>query len=211
MKKLIYELGKLFNRDAIKFNFLSEILDGKIKISFSLNNSSPEDYLTSVRSPESRVKVYGNFNISESPDEKILTVRAAAVDASLKISLSIPENFHGKIISLYRSANKSVEKDFELSNLNDKIEIVKLDPESYSVKIEAKPVPVSQIQNEFNEINSRVKADEEILKYYDGDIKQEIQKILGDIKPKLSQAEEKIRSLITAREDETKRIEAAVK
>ena len=208
---MIYELGKLFNRDAIKFNFLSDILDGKIKISFSLNNSSPEDYLTRVRSPESRVKVYGNFNISESPDEKILTVRAAAVDASLKILLSIPENFPCKIISLYRSANKSVEKDFELSNLNDKIEIVKLDPESYSVKIEAKPVPVSQIQNEFNEINSRVKADEEILKYYDGDIKQEIQKILGDIKPKLSQAEEKIRSLITAREDETKRIEAAVK
>ena len=208
---MIYELGKLFNRDAIKFNFLQEILDGKIKIFFALNNSSPEDYINSIRSAENRVKVYGNCNLSEDPDGKILTVRVAAISSPLKISLEIPENISGKTLSLYRSANKSIEKDFELSSLNKKIEIVKLDSESYSVKIEAKPAEPSQLQNEFREIDSRVKADEEIIKHYDENKIQEIQEIFNEIKPKLSQAEEKIKILISAREDETKRIESAVR
>ena len=129
----------------------------------------------------------------------------------MKISLEIPENISGKTLSLYRSANKSIEKDFELSSLNKKIEIVKLDSESYSVKIEAKPAEPSQLQNEFREIDSRVKADEEIIKYYDENKIQEIQEIFNEIKPKLSQAEEKIKILISAREDETKRIESAVR
>ena len=208
---MIYELGKLFDRDAIKFNFLQEILDGKIKISFALNNSSPEDYINSIRSPESRVKVYGNFNLSEDPDGKILTVRAAAISSPLKISLELPENISGKTLSLYRSTIKSIEKDFELSSLNKKIEIVQCDSQSYSVKVDSKPADPSRLQNEFQEINSRVKADEEIIKYYDENKTQEIQEILNEIKPKLSQAEEKIKILITARENETKRIESAVK
>ena len=208
---MIYELGKLFSRDSIKFNFLNDIIEGKIKISFALNNSASEDYATSIRSPESRVKVYGNFNISEDPDGKILTVRVVALASPLKISLTIPENSSGKFISLYRSSNKSIEKEFELSSLNDKIEIIPFDSQSYSVRVNAAHVDPSRLQSELQEINSRVETDEEIIKYYDGDKTQEIQNLINDIKPKLSQAEEKIRALISAREEETRRIEAAVK
>lgn len=211
MKKLLYELGKIFVRDAIKFDFLSDILAEKIKISFALNDSEPEDYINSIRSSESRVKVYGNFSISEDPDGRVLTVRVAAVNSSLRISLVIPENLSGKNISLYRNSSKSVEKNFEISSLNKEIEIIKIDSQSYSVKIDSKPASPEKLQGDIQEFNSRVKINENILKYYDEDIAQEIQGILSDVKAKLSQAEEKIKILITAREDEIKRIESAVK
>lgn len=211
MRKVLYDFGKIFVRDAIKFDFLSDILESKIKISFSINDSPPEDYINSIHSSESRVKVYGNFNLSEDPDGKVLTVRVASVDSTLRISLAIPENLSGKNILLYRSANKSVEKNFELSSLNKKIEIVKVDSQSYSVKIDSKPSSPEKLQSDVRELSSRVKADEEILRYYDESQAQEIQELLNEIKPKLSQAEEKIKTLITAREDETKRIESAVK
>lgn len=212
---MIIDFAEALSRDAIKLNFLKKILDGNIKISFRLNNSRPEDYKIDIHSDENRVKVYRNFNLSESPDGEVLTVRVVKVEEPLKILLKLPENFNpsGEKISFFSSASKSIEKDFELTNLTEQIEFIP-DNQSYSIKIYTKPEAVnsSTFQNETDEIKSRVKLDEDVIKYYGEDNEaQDVKNILNDIKTKLSDAENKIKILIEKREKKTMEIETALR
>ena len=194
-------------RDSIKLNILREVMAGKIKLAFSLNKSPSQDYASEIHSEQSRVKVYGNFNISEDPTGEILTIRVVTIGAPLRISLSILDTLSGKNISLFRGATKSIESTNELTNRTQAIEFIP-GQESYTVVIHEKPADPLQLQSELDEIKSRVEADEEILSHYDA---QDVQEIFNEIKPKLSQAEDKLRSLIAAREEDTKRIESATR
>ena len=215
INKMIIDFAEALTRDAIKLNFLNKILDGKIKITFSLNGSRPEDYANVIHSEQSRVKVYKNFNLSEDPNGEILTVRVVMIEGPLKISLKLPEHFNnsGEKISFFNSASKSIEKDFELTNLTEQIEFIP-NNQSYSIKIYTKPEAVdsAKFQNETNEIKSRVELDENIIKYYGEDNEaQDVKNILDDIKTKLYDAENKIKSLIEKREKKTMEIEAALR
>ena len=65
------------------------------------------------------------------------------------------------------------------------------------------------MQHELDEIKSRVEIGERIINHYDNT--EAITKIFNEIKPKLSEAESQIRTLIEAREALTARIESAIK
>ena len=204
-----FEFAKIYVKDSIKLNILREVMAGKIKLGFTLNNSI-QNYASDIHSDQTRVKVFGNFNISEDPTGEVLTVRVVMIDAPLKISLTVPENLSGKNISLFRSATKSIESTYELTNRTQAIEFIP-GQEFYVLKIHETPLEPAILQSELYEIKSRVEADEGISRYYDDNDTQAITKIFSEIKPKLSQAEELLRALIEAREAQTARIESATK
>ena len=202
-----FDFAEIYQKDSIKLNFLRDVLDKNIKLEFKLDGANFEDYESSIHSEQSRVKVYGNFNISEDPSGEILTIRVVTIKAPLKISLKVPEEILPKKISVFRSSTKSTENEYEITNLTEYIELIPKN-ESYSIKISSKPEAPMKLENELSEIKSRVEADEEVIKYYDS---QDVRKIFNEIKPKLSEAENIIRSLIEARGKKMMEIEAEIK
>ena len=102
------------------------------------------------------------LNLSEDPEGKILTVYIVIVEEPLKIFLKLSENFihSDEKISFFSSASKSIEKEFELTDLTEQIEFIS-NNKSFSVKIYTKPEDFngSNFQNETDEIKSRVKID----------------------------------------------------
>ncbi len=199
------EFAKIFVKDSIKLNILREVMAGKVKLGFTLNNSA-QNYASDIHSEQTRVK----FNISEDPAGEILTIRVFMIDLPLKISVTVPENLTGKNISIFRSSTKSIENTHELTSRTQAIELIP-SQECYIVKIHETPIEPATLQRELDEIKSRVESDEEILRYYDDNDTQAITKLFSEIKPKLSQAEELLRKLIEAREAQIARIESATK
>ena len=203
------EFAKIFVKDSIKLNILREVMAGKVKLGFTLNNSA-QNYASDIHSEQTRVKVFGSFNLSEDPAGEILTIRVFMIDLPLKISVTVPENLTGKNISIFRSSTKSIENTHELTSRTQAIELIP-SQECYIVKIHETPIEPATLQRELDEIKSRVESDEEILRYYDDNDTQAITKLFSEIKPKLSQAEELLRKLIEAREAQIARIESATK
>ena len=201
------EFAKIFVKDSIKLNILREVMAGKVKLGFTLNNSA-QNYASDIHSDQTRVKVFGSFNLSEDPAGEIITIRVFVVDSPLKISLTVPENLPDKNISLFRSATKSIENTHELTNRTQAIEFIP-GQECYVVKIHEEPIESEKLQHELDEIKSRVEIGERIINHYDNT--EAITKIFNEIKPKLSEAESQIRTLIEAREALTARIESAIK
>ncbi|MBQ7152208.1 MAG: hypothetical protein IJR94_08160 [Synergistaceae bacterium] len=209
-----FDFAEISGRDSIKFNCLREVLAGEIKLGFQLFTPSPEDYKEKIHSPESRVKVYGNFNLSEDPAGEVLTVRVVMVERPLKIFLSFPENFNqtGKNFSVFRSSTKSIEKEYELSNLTEQIDFIPNQNKNYSIKISAKPEDPSRLASQLEDFKSRAESAEQVVQFYSGEGNaQSVQEILNAVKIKLSEAEEKLSTLITAREQKTKEIESEIK
>ena len=212
---MTFDFAEISQNDSIKLNFLRDILDGKIELAFQLDGAQSEDYAGSVRSEQSggRLKVYGNFNISEDPSGEVLSVRVVMIEKSLKIKFSFGthENFSGKKISVFRKATKSIEKEYGITNLTKQIELVP-NSQGYLIKISAEPENPLSLQNELNEIKSQAEADETVIKYYDDNNNtQKIREILNDIKTKLSDAENQLRTLIEAKENKTMQIESEIK
>ena len=101
--------AEILVRDTIKLNILKEIKEKTISLAFQTNDGNVEDYITQIHNENSRVKVYGNFNISESIDGDILTIRPVSVGNSLKCVITFSGDVSEKSVSIIRNADKKEE------------------------------------------------------------------------------------------------------
>lgn len=105
--------SEIFVRDTVKINILKEINTQTVKLAFRLNDGTIEDYLAQIHNENSRVRVYSNFNISESPDGTTITVRPIAVENRLKIVPTFFGDLSEKKVSVVRTATKTEENSYE--------------------------------------------------------------------------------------------------
>ena len=108
---MIFET-ELFVRDTIRINVLKELMAGSVTFAVQLNDGEIENYATQIHSDMGRVKVYGNFNMAESVDGEVLTIRPISVDRVLKAVPAMSGGISGKEIALVRSATKKVENTY---------------------------------------------------------------------------------------------------
>lgn len=108
---MIFE-AELLARDTIKINVLKELMAGTVTLAVQLNDGPIENYATQIHNDMGRVRVYGNFNMSESVDGEILTIRPISVDRVLRAVSAMSDGIAGKEISLVRSATKKVENTY---------------------------------------------------------------------------------------------------
>ena len=86
-------------------------------LSVRLDGGRAEDYASSLHREGSRVKVYGKFNLSENPTGDVLTVRPVAAGSRLQIDIKHRRKCSGRILRLVRAANKTVEKEWSLDDI----------------------------------------------------------------------------------------------
>ncbi|MDO4719542.1 MAG: hypothetical protein Q4A78_02660 [Peptostreptococcaceae bacterium] len=67
------------------------------------------------------------------------------------------------------------------------------------------------LEREMEEMRSRMKADEEVLEYYKEKETAAIERLLGEIRLRLDEAEKQIRLLIEARQQKTMQVEEEIK
>lgn len=115
---------ELFGKDSVRLNILKELTSGEINISFSLNGGVYRDYISDIHRDGSRMQVFGKFNISEDPSGEILTVRPIMVSGSLRITFGYGKSPQGRKVMLYRSATKSVENEFEITESLKSVELI---------------------------------------------------------------------------------------
>ena len=108
---MIFETD-LFVRDTLRINILKELMAGNISLAVQLDNGAIESYATQIHSDMGRVKVYGNFNMSESTDGEVLTIRPISVDRILKAVPAMSGGISGKKMELVRSSTKQVENTY---------------------------------------------------------------------------------------------------
>ncbi len=117
---------ELFGKDSVKLGILKEITSGNINISLSLNGGVYQDYLSQIHHEGSRMQVLGKFNLSEDPSGEVLTVRPIMVSGSLKVTFGFseqPSDTQNKL-SIFRSATKSVEREYDISEMLTSIEFI---------------------------------------------------------------------------------------
>ena len=117
---------ELFGKDSVKLNILKEIISGEINISVSLDGGVYQDYLSQIHREGSRMQVLGKFNLSEDPSGEVLTIRPIAVSGMLKVTFGFSGNpFETeKKLSVYRSATKSVELQYDVSEMLTSVEFI---------------------------------------------------------------------------------------
>ena len=120
---MIFETD-LFVRDTLRINILKELMAGNISLAVQLDNGAIESYATQIHSDMGRVKVYGNFNMSESVDGEVLTIRPIAVDRVMKAVPAMAGGISGKEIALVRSATKQVENTYPFDETFMGLELV---------------------------------------------------------------------------------------
>ena len=108
---MIFET-ELFVRDTIRINILKELMAGSAVFAVQLDDGETENYATQIHSNMGRVKVYGNFNMSESVDGEVLTIRPISVDRVMKAVPALSEGISGKEIAIVRSSTKQVENTY---------------------------------------------------------------------------------------------------
>ena len=120
---MIFETD-LFVRDTLRINILKELMAGNISLAVQLDNGAIESYATQIHSDMGRVKVYGNFNMSESVDGEVLTIRPISVDRVMKAVPAMAGGISGKEIALVRSATKQVENTYPFDETFMGLELV---------------------------------------------------------------------------------------
>ena len=116
--------AEILVRDTIKLNILKEIKEKTISLAFQMNDGNVEDYITQIHNENSRVKVYGNFNISESIDGDILTIRPVSVGNSLKCVITFSGDVSEKSVSIIRNADKKEENAYKIDKSFQKFELI---------------------------------------------------------------------------------------
>ena len=99
-------------RDMIRTNVLKELMSGSITLAVQLNDGEIHNYATQIHNDNSRVCVYGKFNMVESVDGDILTIRPISIDGVLKAVPAMSGGISGKQIALIRSRTKQVENTY---------------------------------------------------------------------------------------------------
>ena len=108
---MIFE-SEVFVRDTVKLNVLKELLSGNMTLAVQLNDGTIENYATQIHNAMGRVRVYGNFNMSESVDGETLTIRPISIDGTLKAVPALSKELSEKSILLVRSATKKEENRY---------------------------------------------------------------------------------------------------
>ena len=108
---------KMQCRDMLKMDWLRDVMAGDVALSVRLDGGRAEDYASSLHREGSRVKVYGKFNLSENPTGDVLTVRPVAAGSRLQIDIKHRRKCSGRILRLVRAANKTVEKEWSLDDI----------------------------------------------------------------------------------------------
>ncbi len=108
---MIFE-AEVLVRDTVRMNVLKEVMAGETALAVQLDDAAIENYAVQVHRDGSRVRVYGNFNMSESVDGQTLTIRPISVDKSLKIVPALSGELSEKSIVLVRSATKKEENRY---------------------------------------------------------------------------------------------------
>lgn len=144
---MIFET-EVFVRDTIRLNILKELLAGSVSLAVQLNDGTIENYAAQIHSDTGRVKVYGNFNMSESIDGEILTIRPIAVDRALKAVPAMAGELSGKTISVVRSATKTEEHSYPFDDTFMGMELVPSD-NKYLLRLEyADTIPQEETVSE---------------------------------------------------------------
>ena len=120
---MIFETD-LFVRDTLRINILKELMAGNISLAVRLDNGAMESYATQIHSDMGRVKVYGNFNMSESVDGEVLTIRPISVDRVMKAVPAMAGGISGKEIALVRSSTKKIENTYPFDETFMGLELV---------------------------------------------------------------------------------------
>lgn len=133
-------------KDSLRLNFLKDLLNGQIKMTLQISTSSSQDYASEIHKDQSRVQVYGKYNLSEDPTGANLTIRPVGPDCALKIQFSTSASMAGKTISLVRSATKTVEREFDMAQGISCVELVSAGKAGYILRIDGVDSPTSQSQ-----------------------------------------------------------------
>ncbi len=161
-------------RDMIRTNVLKELMSGSITLAVQLNDGEIHNYATQIHNDNSRVCVYGKFNMVESVDGDILTIRPISIDGVLKAVPAMSGGISGKQIALIRSRTKQVENTYpfdetfmglELLPSGDKyilrLEYVDSVPQEEQPAVQEE-VPV--VQEEVQPVQEEVVKDEKVQK-----------------------------------------------
>ena len=138
----------LFNKDSVKINMLKNVLSGKERMTFQLNDDSPEDYATKIHKDGNRVQVYGKFNLSEDPSGETITIRPVMVDTKLTVTIT-SSGSSGNYICVYRSATKSVDKEIPIDSDSVTLVFVPQGKQKYVLQFEDFDTAFSQSSVQF--------------------------------------------------------------
>lgn len=206
------------SKDFVRLNILGEVLSRDITLSFKTDDELPEDYRDHIHSDGCRVKVYGRFNISEDQVNNFLTLRPVAVGEHLKISVSMDESISEKEILIMRSGTKETEKAFPITNALTALEFVPQGQQKYVLKVHYDDVlgfeelhTPDALQEELEELKSRMEADAAVIEYYQEQNLAEVEALLQEARLKLESAEEQIKRFIQEKQRKTMEIESEVK
>ena len=133
-KFVIFET-ELFVRDTIRINILKELMAGSATLAVQLNDGEIENYATQIHNDMGRVRVYGNFNMAESIDGEVLTIRPISVDRVMKAVPAMSEGISGKEIAIVRSSTKQVENTYPFDETFMGLELVPSE-NKYILKLE---------------------------------------------------------------------------
>ena len=214
--------AEILVRDTIKLNILKEIKEKTISLAFQMNDGNVEDYITQIHNENSRVKVYGNFNISESIDGDILTIRPVSVGNSLKCVITFSGDVSEKSVSIIRNADKKEENAYKIDKSFQKFELIPSEDKyilnlAYSDEIQMKE-KILKIEQEYKKdydsaksevegLKQQIEIDKSILEYYkDKDVKP-IEDIIREITEKIDEAEKQIALFIIKKKKKTMEIE----
>ena len=133
-KFVIFET-ELFVRDTIRINILKELMAGSATLAVQLNDGEIENYATQIHNDMGRGRVYGNFNMAESIDGEVLTIRPISVDRVMKAVPAMSGGISGKEIAIVRSSTKQVENTYPFDETFMGLELVPSE-NKYILKLE---------------------------------------------------------------------------
>ena len=176
---MIFET-ELFVRDTLRINILKELMAGSATLAVQLNEGEIENYATQIHSDTGRVKVYGNFNMSESIDGEVLTIRPISVDRVMKAVPALSGGISGKEIAIVRSSTKQVENTYPFDETFMGLELVPSE-NKYILKLEY----ADTVQSEQPVIQEEIPViqEEYILKLEYADNAQTEQPVIQEEKP----------------------------
>lgn len=181
---MIFET-ELFVRDTLRINILKELMAGSATLAVQLNEGEIENYATQIHSDTGRVKVYGNFNMSESIDGEVLTIRPISVDRVMKAVPALSGGISGKEIAIVRSSTKQVENTYPFDETFMGLELVPSE-NKYILKLEY----ADNAQTEQPVIQEEKPVIQEEKPVVQNPVKDEkIQKIEEELKKDYKQAE----------------------
>ena len=133
-------------RDMIRTDILKELMAGSITLAIQLNDGEIQNYATQIHNDNSRVSVYGKFNMVESIDGDILTIRPISIDGILKAVPAMSSGISGKQIAVVRSRTKQVENTYPFDEAFMGLELVP-SGDKYILKLEYADNALQEEQN----------------------------------------------------------------